>query len=147
MATNRAVREGSIYRTGVVLRTKINLYFSRMWYGISHFQSYYSIPNPIPPLFHYIISIRKAWKLYPSSRTQNNSEWMLFCRNRQSPSSKCLLKTQKVQSFETLHPDNVVQPTHHYAYSPMWKLEAKNLVESSWRKNWITSTTFYSSPT
>jgi hypothetical protein len=39
------VRKGSIYRTGVVLKIKVNLYSYRMWCGISHFQNYYSIPK------------------------------------------------------------------------------------------------------
>jgi hypothetical protein len=42
--TRRVVRKGSIYRTGVVLKTKVNLYFYRMWCGI-YFQNYYSIPK------------------------------------------------------------------------------------------------------
>jgi len=29
------VRNGSIYRTGVVLKTETNLYFYRMWCGIT----------------------------------------------------------------------------------------------------------------
>jgi len=31
-----------------------------MWHGISYFQNYYSIPNPIPPPFHDTISIQKG---------------------------------------------------------------------------------------
>ena len=53
---------------GVVLKTKTNLYFYRMWNGISYFQNYYSTPTP---LFHDIISIRKALKFCPSRKTPN----------------------------------------------------------------------------
>ena len=53
MATN-VVRKCSIFRTGVVLKTKTNLYFYRMCYRLSYFQNYYSIPNPIP--IHFMTS-------------------------------------------------------------------------------------------
>ena len=56
MATNHVVRKGSIYRTGVVLKTKTNLYFYRMWYGISYFQNYYSITSPTP--LHFMTSFQ-----------------------------------------------------------------------------------------
>jgi hypothetical protein len=48
--TRRVVRKGSIYRTGVVLKTKTNLYFYRMWCGI-YFQNYYSIPKSTQALY------------------------------------------------------------------------------------------------
>jgi hypothetical protein len=41
----------------VVLKTKTKLYFYRRWCGISYFQNYYSIPNPIHLPLHDIISI------------------------------------------------------------------------------------------
>ena len=39
------LRKGSIYRTGVLLQTKTNLYFYRMWYGIKTISSYQT-PSP-----------------------------------------------------------------------------------------------------
>jgi len=44
------VRKGSIYKNGVVLETKTNLHVYRIWYGISYFQKYYSIPNHTPSI-------------------------------------------------------------------------------------------------
>ena len=35
----QALRKGSIYRTGVVLKTTTKLYFYRMWCGMSYFQN------------------------------------------------------------------------------------------------------------
>jgi len=75
MATH-VVRKDSIYRTGVVLKTKTKLYFYRMWCGISYFQNYYSIPNAIP--LHDVISIRKALKLCTSTQTHTHLVWILF---------------------------------------------------------------------
>jgi hypothetical protein len=68
MATH-FVRKGSIYGTGIVLKTKTKFYFYGLWYGISHFQNYYAIPNPNPPAFHDINSIRKALNLCPPTQT------------------------------------------------------------------------------
>jgi hypothetical protein len=44
---SHVVRKGSIYRTVVVIKTKTNLFFYRMWCGI-YFYNYNAIPNPIP---------------------------------------------------------------------------------------------------
>jgi len=75
-----------------------------MWYAISFYQNYYLKPNPVPLQFNDLISIQKAPRLIPSTQTQNNLEWILFCGNRLSPSSECLLKMQTVNSSETLRP-------------------------------------------
>jgi len=80
MATH-VVRKGSIYRTGVVLKTKTKLYFYRMWCGISYIQNYYSVPNPIPLPFHYIIWIWKALKLCTFTQTPNHLVWIIFWIN------------------------------------------------------------------
>jgi hypothetical protein len=55
-----------------------------MWYGISYFQNYNSIPNPISPLFHNIISIRKAMKF--SFHTDAKSSDMDTALNEHTPS-------------------------------------------------------------
>jgi len=73
-----------------------------MWYAISFYQNYSLKPNPVPLQFNDLISIQKAPRLFPSTQTQNNLEWILFWGNRLSPSSECLLKMQTVNSSETL---------------------------------------------
>ena len=50
MATH-VVRKDRVFSNEIVLQTKTNLYFYRMWYGISYFQHYYSIAYPIPLQF------------------------------------------------------------------------------------------------
>jgi len=75
-----------------------------MWYAISFSQNYYLKPNPVPLQFNDLISIQKALRLFLSTQTQNNLEWILFWGNRLSPSSECLLKMQTVNSSETLLP-------------------------------------------
>ena len=61
-------------------------------------------PNPVPLQFNDVISIQKTLRLFPSTQIQNNMEWILFWRDRISPSSECLLKMQTVNSSETLLP-------------------------------------------
>ena len=75
-----------------------------MWYAISFYQNYYLKPNPVPHQFNDPISIQEALRLFPSTETQNNLEWILFCKNRLPPSSVCFLKMQTVNSSETLLP-------------------------------------------
>jgi hypothetical protein len=104
MAT-QVVRKGSIYRTGVVLKTKTQLYFYRMWCGISYFQNYYSIPNPIPLLFHDIISIRKALKLYAD---------MSISSNHTKTFVQCCHGKHTVASSQTLLSNHVSRPHLKY---------------------------------
>jgi len=83
-----------------------------MWYEISFSQNYYLKPNPVPLQFYDLISIQKAFGLFPSTLTQNNLQWILFWRNRLPPSSEHLLKMQTVIYSETLLPRPQVLPTY-----------------------------------
>jgi hypothetical protein len=125
MATH-VVRKDSIHRTGVVLNTTTKLYFYRMWYRISYFQNYYSLPNPIP--LHDIISIRKALKLCTSTQTPNHLVWILFWTNILPPSSDSLLKTQTMYSYETLLPRPHVILTK--TIEQWWDVDIENLAEN-----------------
>jgi hypothetical protein len=106
MATN-AVRQCTICRTEVVINSKRN-YFCGTWYEISFSQNYYLKPNPVPLQFNDHISNQKALGLFPSTQTQNNLEWIMFWRNRLSPSSEHLLRMQTVIYSETLLPRSEV---------------------------------------
>jgi len=75
-----------------------------MWYAISFTQNYHLKPNPVSLQFNDLISIQKALRLFPSTQTQNNLEYILFWENRLPPFSECLLKMQTVNSSETLLP-------------------------------------------
>ena len=146
MATH-VVTRGSLCRHGVVLKNKTNLYFYRMWYGISYFQNYYSIPNSIPPPFHDIILIRKALKLCPSTQLPNHLEWILVWINIKSPPADSLLKTWAVYSSETLHPSSHVFLIKtilcFFTNVRAWSKELQNIsdksVDGSCWENWITS--------
>jgi hypothetical protein len=152
MATH-VVRKGSLYRTGVVLKTKTKLYFYRMWCGISYFQMYYSIPNPIPLPFHDIIWIWKAVKLCTSIQTPNLLVWIIFWINILPPSSDSLLKMQAKYSSEALLPRPHVILTRLWFFTTVktWSKELRNItgnsVDGSCWENWMTSTALFSLPT
>ena len=101
MATN-CVRQRTVCRTEVVIKTTRNHISAE--HDILLSQKYYFTPNPVPILFHGLISIQKALGLFPCTQTQNNLEWILFWRNRLPPSSEHLLKTQTVIYSQTLLP-------------------------------------------
>jgi hypothetical protein len=121
--------------------------FCRTWYEISFSRYYYLKPNHVPLQFHDLISIQKTVGLFPFTQTQNNLEWKLFWRNRLPPSSVWFLKMQTVIHSETLLPRPHVILTYTTLFIHHRKTEAKNTVDGSCKKNWITSTTLCSEPT
>jgi len=96
-----------------------------MCYEISFSQNYYLKPNPVSLQCHDIISIQKALRLFPSTQTQNNLEWILFWRNTISifrmPPEDANSKFLRNTATQTTCYRNL----HHIVYSQLWKTEAK----------------------
>jgi hypothetical protein len=78
MATH-VVRKGSIYRTWIVLKTKTNLYFYRMWSGISYWHtSHIILPKllfhnkPHPPSISHHFNLKSTKIVYFHTDTQSS---------------------------------------------------------------------------
>jgi hypothetical protein len=141
-------RQCTVHRMKVVINTK-RYYISAECDTKCHSpKNYYFKPNPVPIQFHELISNQKALGLFPSTKTQNNLELILFWRNRLPPSSEHILRMQTVIYAETLlHTSRYPNPHHIIFIQHCKKTEAKNTVDGSCKKNWITSTTLCSEPT
>jgi hypothetical protein len=107
---NHVVRKGSIYRTGVVLRTKTNIYFYRMWCGISYYHTSkttmpnqttmpYQTPSPFQSWHHFsmksteIVSFHTDTKSSGMDTVLNKHSISLFRRPTEHTSSIFLWQT------------------------------------------------------
>jgi len=144
MVTN-GVRQCTVCRIEFVINTNGN------HISVEHDIKYHSPkitilkPNPVPLQFHELISNQKALGLFPSTQTRNTVTGNGYCSEEtdylhlQNTSWRCKQKF----TLKHCYPDHkFFQPTPHHVYSPLWNTKAKNTVDGSWRKKWITVSHF-----
>ena len=143
------VRNGSIYRTGVVLKTETNLYFYRMWCGITPKTTIpYQTHSPSISWYYNLKSTKLVY-----SHTGTKTSGMDTVLNKYNTSNL----RQSPEDTSSIFLWNTAPQTTYYFnldFLHHWKTRSKELqnisdnsVDGSCWENWMTSTTLFSLPT